>query len=122
MELVATVEPVEIRGVVGVDALGRLTPDRLADELARADALFFPCSVEAFGYPLAEARLNRIPVIAPASPHSYEIGGDAAVAYAVGDEDSLAEALYDASRRVLPPLAVNPFDPDPYFRSILELS
>ncbi|HSH62275.1 MAG TPA: glycosyltransferase [Acidimicrobiales bacterium] len=104
-----------------VKALGRLTTNQVARELLEADAIFFPMDLESFGYPLAEARVNRIAVVAPSTAHAREVAGDALVPFDRGDTESLAEALSSSLLLKLPPLGENPFDPDRYFRKLFSM-
>jgi glycosyl transferase family 1 len=92
----------------------------LAGMWRRATAAFFPSIVEAFGYPLAEARVYGVPVLAPDSAQAREIAGAALVPYRPGDPDSLVAAIQElaAVRVAAEPHA---FDRDPYFRWLLEL-
>lgn len=102
-----------------VVALGRLDSCELRSELDSADGIVFPLSVESFGYPLAEGRLRRIPVLAPAGNLSTEIAGDSHVACDFDDIDSIRAALRAARHLRLPSLDHNPFDPDRYFDALL---
>ena len=96
-------------------ALGRLSSAQTSSELEAADCLVFPTTIESFGYPLAEARLLRIPVLAPATPLATEIADDCHVATDFGDPQSLRASLRIASELVLGELDNNPFDPVRYF-------
>jgi Glycosyl transferases group 1 len=96
--------------------IGQLTPAALAVHTARARALIFPTRVESFGYPLAEARVNRQPVVALDTAQNREVAGDALVGYQDNTADELATAMLRANELVLPPLADSPFDRDRYFR------
>ncbi|WP_051703846.1 glycosyltransferase [Glycomyces sp. NRRL B-16210] len=101
-----------------VDALG-MVPTSSAGLLWRSAAAgFFPLTVEAFGYPLAEARIHGVPVLSPDTGQAREVAGPALVPFQRGDGDSLAAAL----ERCAEPVAPEPdaFDPRDYFRWLLE--
>lgn len=126
LELRVTCEEHELERL-GVDQsgriipLGRLSSDRMTGELLDADVIFFPMQIESFGYPLAEARVNRIPVVAPATEQAREVAGDALVGCKRGEPESIAAALDAALDLDLAPLGENPFDPDRYFANLLRL-
>lgn len=101
-----------------VVALGRLNADELSVQMNEADGIVFPLSIESFGFPMAEGRLRRIPVIAPPGELSEEIAGDAHVPCDFSDVDSIRVAIADAWSKNLPVLKENPFDPDRYFRTL----
>ena len=65
---------------------------RLRDLWARSRAIYFPTGLESFGCPLAEARVNGLPVIARDTPQNREIAGPALCGYTLGDADSLRQA------------------------------
>jgi glycosyltransferase involved in cell wall biosynthesis len=73
--------------------------------------------VEAFGYPLAEARVHGVPVLSPDGPLAREIAGRALVPYRSGDRDSLACALERCEEPVAPETCA--FDAAAYFRWLL---
>lgn len=118
-ELRVTAEPDRVFAAHGVVSLGALGPTALEHELSCADAIVFPLTLESFGYPMAEGRLRRIPVIAPSGDLSTEIAGDAHVPCDFDDVDSIRRALGTASELALPPLPANPFDPRAYFTRLL---
>lgn len=95
-------------------ALGTVPHHELAALWQRATAAFFPSAVEAFGYPLAEARGYGVPVLAPEGEQAREIAGAALLPYRPGDPGSLAAAV----RGVDNPVTAEPhaFDRDAYFR------
>lgn len=97
---------------------GRLPTAAMTELLEGATALFFPTDLESFGYPLAEARVNRVPVLAKRTALTTEVAGDALVPYESDDIRSLTEALVAAMTLRLQPLSENPFDPDSYFRRL----
>lgn len=98
-----------------VRLLGRLTPSELYEAQQSARAIVYPTTIESFGFPLAEARLGRQPVIAPQSAHAREVAGDALVGFDPTDSASLAGAVRRALELRLGPLNENPFDPNAYF-------
>lgn len=94
--------------------VGRLGVDRMQDLWHRSRAVYFPTSVESFGYPLAEARASGVPVIARDMPQNREIAGPALCGYTAGDPDSLLRAT-EAALSATPEPDPGPFDPDAYF-------
>jgi glycosyltransferase involved in cell wall biosynthesis len=101
-----------------VELLGRRTHQELRDLQARSRALYFPTSLESFGWPLAEARVSGQPVIARDTAHNREIAGAALCGFATGDVASLRHATALAlARDVLPDPAA--FQPDAYFNWLL---
>lgn len=94
----------------------------------RATAAFFPSAfpspVEAFGYPLAEARVYGLPVIAPDTAQARQLAGAALLPYRPGDVDSLIAAIDRLDDPAgCPTIAAEPgaFDRDSYFRWLLGL-
>lgn len=71
--------------------IGKMPAEELAIWWGRAMAVFFPPSVESFGYALAEARCGGRPVIAPNTQQNKEIAGPALRGYK--DDNQLAEAV-----------------------------
>jgi glycosyltransferase involved in cell wall biosynthesis len=101
--------------------VGRLTPEALAAEQRRCRALLYPTRLESFGYPLAEARLAGLPVVALDNPRNREVAGPALVSYqGEEDADALAAAMYAALTTQPVPEPVNPFDPTSYFDWLLD--
>ncbi|WP_194397263.1 glycosyltransferase family 4 protein [Microbacterium atlanticum] len=60
----------------GVQALGRLSDDELAQEYRRAWAFCLPSAYEGFGIPYAEAMTAGLPVIATPNPGARFVTGD----------------------------------------------
>ncbi len=58
-----------------VELLGRLPCGELREIQARSRAIYFPTGLESFGYPLAEARVSGLPVIARDTTQNREIAG-----------------------------------------------
>jgi glycosyltransferase involved in cell wall biosynthesis len=83
-----------------------------------AAAVYFPTSIESFGYPLAEARAAGMPVIAQETAHNREIAAGALFGYRSGDARSLAEAVSGALAAELIP-DPEPFDCDAFFDGLL---
>jgi glycosyltransferase involved in cell wall biosynthesis len=100
-----------------VDAVGIMPSDRLAALWQTATAVFYPSTVEAFGYPLAEARAYGVPVIAPDTAQAREIAGAALRGYDPVDPHGLGAALRAAAE----PVTSEPagFDRDSYFDWLL---
>jgi len=98
--------------------VGRLAHADLLGLWARSRAIYFPPGLEAFGLPLAEARVNGQPVIARDTPQNREIAGPALCGYELGDPDSLRRATELALTVELAP-DPSPFDPDAYFEWML---
>jgi glycosyltransferase involved in cell wall biosynthesis len=118
---VVTLTPAELgeHGIVESEtfrALGRLDQHELLEWLTRSAALVCPTWIESFNFPLADARVNRKPVVAFDSDLNREVAGDALVTFRPQDVDSLADAVERALETKLAPLATNPFEPSGYFR------
>jgi hypothetical protein len=94
--------------------VGRLSHDGLLALWGRSRAVYFPPGLEAFGWPLAEARVEGLPVIARDTPQNKEIAGPALCGYTTDDLDSLRHATETALNMRLSPDPA-PFDPDAYF-------
>lgn len=105
-----------------VQVLGRLPASELRAVQGSARAIVYPTTLESFGYPLAEARLARQPVISPHTEHAVEVAGDALVPYNPDDPSSLAAAIERALNLELEPLTENPFDPKVYFDRLFSVS
>ena len=110
--------PAELAHHSRVELVGRLELSDLNRLWARSSAIYFPTSVESFGFPLAEARVNGQPVIALDSPQNREIAGPALFGFTAGDHDSLRQATKLALNAQIEPDPA-PFDPDSYFRWLL---
>jgi glycosyltransferase involved in cell wall biosynthesis len=85
---------------------------------ARSHAIYFPCGIESFGYPLAEARVNGQPVIARDTEQTREIAGLALCGFVPGDIDSLRSAIQRALT-IQVGRDPEPFDPGAYFSWLL---
>jgi Glycosyl transferases group 1 len=94
--------------------VGRLSVAQSRRLWLRSRAVYFPTGLEAFGYPLAEARASGLPIIAMDTAQNREVAGAALCGYTAGDRDSLRHATESAlTARVDPD--PEPFDPDSYF-------
>lgn len=93
--------------------IGVMPAEDLARWWGRATAIFFPPTLESFGYALAEARCGGRPVIAPDTGQTREIAGPALRGYE-REGDSLADAARAALDQPTTP-DPEPFDPDRYF-------
>jgi hypothetical protein len=99
--------------------LGMLAPRHLSLLWRQASAIFFPSDIESFGYPLAQARVQGIPVLAPDTWQAREIAGPALVPYRPGQRNGLIDALSALDT----PVAAQPlaFDRTAYFRWLLQI-
>ncbi|GEM_PF-1744970 len=122
LQLRVTTRPADLPPDLAADArivaIGPQPHERLAELWRSASAVFFPSTVESFGYPLAEARVYGVPVIAVASEQAREIAGAALRGYDPAVESSLAEAV----ARIGDPLVADPrpFDRDSYFQWLFD--
>ncbi|MHB1593655.1 MAG: glycosyltransferase [Streptosporangiaceae bacterium] len=122
VELAVTAKSTEIPADIAhhprLRLVGQLDHKDLRQLWARSRAVFFPSTVESFGYPLAEARVNGQPVIAVDTDQNREIAGPALCGFAIGDMDSLGRAVERALTTAVAP-DPDPFDPDAYFTWLL---
>jgi glycosyltransferase involved in cell wall biosynthesis len=77
----------------GVDVLGRVSDETLAQLYRRASALVFPSLYEGFGQPPLEAMASGCPVAAARSGALPEVCGDAARYFDPTSAEDLAEAV-----------------------------
>ena len=110
--------PADVAGHPSVRLAGHLSLADLSRVWARSKAIYFPCGLESFGYPLAEARVTGRPVIARDTPQNREIAGPALCGFAVGDAGSLWQAV-KLAMTTDPVPDPGPFDPDAYFTWML---
>jgi glycosyltransferase involved in cell wall biosynthesis len=94
--------------------VGVLDRAALRREYDAAGGVYYPTSVESFGYPLAEARAEGMPVIAQDTAHNREIADGALFGYRDGDSGSLADAV-DGALSTDITADPKPFAPTPYF-------
>jgi Glycosyl transferases group 1 len=118
VRLIVTASPTEVPASLAANPrlhfVGRLRVEQMRDLWSRSQAVYFPTGLESFGFPLAEARVDGVPVIARDTPQNREIAGPALCGYTLGDRDSLRCATNVAlSARIAPD--PEPFDPTAYF-------
>lgn len=94
--------------------IGRLSAAELEWYWQHSLAVYYPTTLEAFGYPMAEARVNGRYVIAQDTPHAREVAGSALCPFTLGDEASLAQAVDRAISSVPVPDGESN-DPNGYF-------
>jgi len=103
-------------------AISRLTPIDLDRQYETARAVLYPTKLESFGYPLAEARLRRVPVIARDTELTREVAGPWLLPVDSDDAYALARAMSTALDDVAGSSDCadnNPFDPTSYFDDLL---
>jgi len=81
----------------GVEVLGRLSDEQLADRYRRAWVFCLPSSYEGFGVPYIEAMASGTAVVATPNPGAREVLGDGRYGR-LSDEDGLGTALVDLLR------------------------
>jgi hypothetical protein len=122
VRLIVTASPAEVPTSLAASPrlhfVGRIDHQELCRLWAHCQAVYFPSGLEAFGWPLAEARVNGQPVIARDTRQNREIAGAALCGYTVGDPDSLLHAIKMALEGGITP-DPGPFDPDSYFEWLL---
>ncbi|SBW22328.1 mannosyltransferase [Candidatus Protofrankia californiensis] len=101
--------------------IGRLSTEALTSWRARSTAILYPTRIESFGYPLAEAQVERRPVVALDTAHNREVAGNALIGYSREDPDEIAAALARALTTALPSASTERFERDPYFRWLFNL-
>ncbi|MGO1536547.1 MAG: hypothetical protein ACTHWM_06460 [Yaniella sp.] len=101
-----------------IKLIGSQTSAELDQWWRDSGAVFFPTEFEAFGYPLAEARVYGRNVIAQDFAQNHEIAGSALKPYTRHASGSLREAIRNATSEVPKPQP-GPFDPDTYFGWLL---
>lgn len=93
------IEAAKEQGILAnITLLGRLEPDELASELARADLAMLPSRAESFGRSIAEAQAASLPVVSysvGSIPEVVESGVTGWLAPA-GRTDMLADAVIEA--------------------------
>ena len=122
LRLIITAEPCELPADLAhhsqVEVAGRLPHSKIRHLWDRCRAIYFPPTLESFGFPLAEARVNGYPVIAADTAHNREIAGPALCGFTVGDAVSLCHATRTALSKNITP-DPGPFDSDSYFDWLL---
>ncbi len=106
--------PPLIAGNPRAEFVGEIDHRKLRDLWARSRAIYFPTSLESFGYPLAEARVSGQPVIARDNTQNREIAGPALCGFSTGDHESLVRAVSLALTTDVTP-DPGTFDPKAYF-------
>lgn len=89
-------------GVPGVEVLGRVTDDELADRYRRAWVFCLPSTYEGFGVPYIEALASGTPVVASPNPGAREVLGGGDYGLLVADDElgqELVALLANAERR-----------------------
>lgn len=110
--------PADLASNPRIEFLARVGSEELRAAWARSRAIYFPTTLESFGYPLAEARAAGYPVIAQDTAQNREIAGPALCGFQSGDPDSLGHAVKLALTAGVRPDPA-PFDPDAYFGWLL---
>jgi len=118
VRLIVTASAPEVPGCLAASPrlhfVGPLTTRHMTRLWDSCRAVYFPTILESFGFPLAEARAQGRPVIAPDTAQNREIAGHALCGYEPGDRDSLRHAITKALAAQVTP-DPGPFDPDSYF-------
>jgi glycosyltransferase involved in cell wall biosynthesis len=110
--------PEALAGHRRIELVGRVSHQALRQLWGQSQAIYFPTSIESFGYPLAEARVSGRPVIARDTAQNHEIAGPALRGFTIGDAESLRAAAKRALTETVAPDA-GPFDPSEYFEWLL---
>jgi len=126
-EVRVTAGPDQLRQALGgiddhrILAIGRLEPGALDREYEAARAVLYPTKLESFGYPLAEARLRRVPVIGRDTELTREVAGPMLRPVQADDPTALAGVMLEALDEVSPTTTTgpNPFAPNAYFDDLL---
>ena len=98
-----------------IEFLGLMSAAQLLPYWREARAIYYPTALEAFGYPLAEARVGGRWIVAQDTDQNREIAGPALAPYSSGDLASLSEAVDSAFGSDDPVPNPAPNDPDAYF-------
>ncbi|WP_404290626.1 glycosyltransferase [Glutamicibacter arilaitensis] len=104
----------ELEGHPRVKFIGHQTSEELEIWWQECQAVFFPPEFEAFGYPLAEARVYGRSVIAHDNSQQRELAGNALHGYNKDRKGSLGRAVSDALQDSPNPDG-KPFNPTDYF-------
>lgn len=99
--------------------IGSQTSAQLDQWWRDSGAAFFPTEFEAFGYPLAEARVYGRNIIAQDFAQNHEIAGSALKPYTRHTESSLRQAIKRATSSIPEP-EPEPFDPNTYFEWLFD--
>lgn len=79
-----------------VHLLGKVTQDELDNLYCHAKSFIFPSLEEGFGLPPLEAITRGIPIILPKTPINYELYGEIAFMYSIGNTHELKNAIYQS--------------------------
>lgn len=85
--------PQQAQQAQGVDCLGSLDDDALAEQLQHAQVLAYPSLYEGFGLPVIEAMQMGVPVLTSDVGATREVAADAACLVDPGSVDSIAQGL-----------------------------
>jgi glycosyltransferase involved in cell wall biosynthesis len=116
-----TVEEMRLSGVGpgnGLVALGRLSSAQVAQEWGTSTAILYPTFIESFGYPLAEANVHRIPILAMGNESVREIAGDALVPLEPTSPSTVRMSVEHAMTVQLDDCNVTDFDRKAYFKDL----
>ncbi len=105
----------EIRRHPRLRIIGHQELDVVHTLITRCTAVIFPFELESFGYPLAEARVIGVPVVALDSAHNREIAGAALVPYQRQEPEPVAAAMFAALSARRTPETGTAFSRDRYF-------
>lgn len=97
--------PLDLQQASWIWPIGPQRVQDMPDWYARSRAIYFPTSVESFGYPLAESRVSGTPAIAIDSTQNREVAGDVLCGYddaAGAFERAVTEALDRPAESVRP--------------------
>jgi hypothetical protein len=122
IRMIVTADPSEVPTPIArsprIKLVGRLNHTNLCELWNRSRAIYFPTGLESFGFPLAEARVSGLPVIARNTPQNQEIAGSALCGFSSHNARSLLQATEAAlAKKVLPD--PDPFNPAAYFDWLL---
>lgn len=111
--------PSDIQEDPRVWPVGPQPPDTMPDWYEKCQAVYFPTTIESFGYPLAEARAAGRPVLAVASQQNEQVAGAALCGFDPESRSSLEDAIAVAMTQKLCP-DPSPFDATVYFDWLLK--
>jgi len=110
--------PAQLRASPRTELVGRLDHRDLRQLWMSSQAIYFPTDVESFGYPLAEARVSGLAVIALDTAQNREVAGPALCGFVADRPGSLEDAVQAAMTKEIRPDPA-PFEPDSYFDWLL---
>ena len=103
-----------------VVALGRLSTQQVSNEWGRSSVIVYPTSIESFGYPLAEANLRRLPVLARGDDWVREIAEDALVPLDLASSATVERSIRTALGYQPPARDVSIFNRANYFDTLFD--